>query len=112
MFGCSNEKGYILKSFRKYLLSISVLLRAYCAHLPGLFHHQIWLEKEHVFFFKVASNSSHQRRTLTTDEVINAAFGDDDSGDEFLESSSDKHRCYKWKRTAKEERTKDKGRDF
>ena len=37
----------------------------------------------------MASNSSHQRRTLTTDEVINAAFADDDSCDEFLESSSE-----------------------
>ena len=68
----------------------------------------------------MASNSSYQRRTLTTDEVINAVFADDDSADEFLESSSeseveetssdeetntsrqDKHRCYKWKSTSKE----------
>ena len=78
--------GCILKSFRKYLLTISVLLCTYCAHLVHLFHHQIWLEKEHIFFFKMASNYSHQRRTLTTDEVINTVFADDDSGDEFLES--------------------------
>ena len=49
MSGCSNENtwllGYILKSLRKYLLSISVLLSIYCAHLPRLFHHQILLEK-------------------------------------------------------------------
>ena len=93
MSGCSNENtwllGCILKSFRKYLLSISVLFRTYCTHLPLLFHHQIWLETEQVFFFKMVSNSSHQRRTLTTDEVINAVFVDDDSGDEFLESWSD-----------------------
>ena len=37
----------------------------------------------------MASNSSYQRRTLTTDEVINAVFADDDSADEFLESSSE-----------------------
>ena len=66
-----------------------MLLRPYCAHLLRLFHYQIWLEKEHVFFFKMASNSSYQRRTLTTDEVINAVFADDDSADEFLESSSE-----------------------
>ena len=93
MSDCSNENtwvlGCILKSFRKYLLSISVRLRAYCAHLSHLFYHQIWLEKEHVFLFKMVSNSSHQRRTLTTDEVINAVFADDDSGDEFLESLSE-----------------------
>ena len=93
MSGCSNENtwllGCILKSFRKYLLSISVPLHAYCMHLLRLFHHQIWLEKEHVFFFKMASNSLHQRRTLATDEVINALFADDDSDDEFVESSSE-----------------------
>ena len=44
---------------------------------------------EHIFFFEMASNSSHQTRTLKTDEVINAVFIDDDSGDEFLESSSE-----------------------
>ena len=44
---------------------------------------------EHIFFFEMASNSSHQTRTLKTDEVINAVFTDDDSGDEFLESSSE-----------------------
>ena len=37
----------------------------------------------------MASNGSHQRRTLPYDEVINAVFADDDSGDEFLESSSE-----------------------
>ena len=36
----------------------------------------------------MASNGSHQR-TLPYDEVINAVFADDDSGDEFLESSSE-----------------------
>ena len=75
--------GCILKSFRKYLLSISVLLCEYCVHLPRLFHYEIWLGKEHVFFFKMASNSLYQTRTLTTDKVINAIFADDDFGDEF-----------------------------
>ena len=37
----------------------------------------------------MASNSLHQRGTLTNNEVINAVFADDDSGDEFLESSSE-----------------------
>ena len=42
-----------------------------------------------LFFFKMASNSSHQRKTLVTDEVINALFADDDSDDEFVESSGE-----------------------
>ena len=37
----------------------------------------------------MASNSSHQRRTLTTDEVISAVLADDDSGDEYLEILSE-----------------------
>ena len=37
----------------------------------------------------MASDSSHQRRTLTTNEVISAVFADDDSGDEFLEILSE-----------------------
>ena len=37
----------------------------------------------------MTSNSSHQRRTLKNEEVINAVFADDDSGDEFLEDSSE-----------------------
>ena len=36
----------------------------------------------------MASNSSHQRRTSTTDEVINAVLADD-SGDEYLEILSE-----------------------
>ena len=54
-----------------------MFLRTYCAHLLRLFHHQIWLEKEHVY-------SSYQ-----TDQVINAVFAVDDYGDEFIESSSE-----------------------
>ena len=54
-----------------------MFLRTYCAHLLRLFHHQIWLEKEHVY-------SSYQ-----TDQVINAVYAVDDYGDEFLESSSE-----------------------
>ena len=42
-----------------------------------------------MFSVSMASNSSHQRRTLKNDEVINAVFADDDSGDTFLESSSE-----------------------
>ena len=93
MSGGSNENtsllGCILKSIRKYLLSILVVLRTYCAHLLRLFHHQMSLEKEHGFFFKMASNNSHQRKTLTTDEFINALFADDACGDKILERSTD-----------------------
>ena len=46
-------------------------------------------KREQVFFFKIASKSSHQRKTLKTDKVINSVFADDDSGDKFLESSSE-----------------------
>ena len=42
-----------------------------------------------MFSVSVTSNSSHQRRTLKNEEVINAVFADDDSGDEFLEDSSE-----------------------
>ena len=44
-------------------------------------------EAQFFFSFKMVSNSSHHRRTRTTGSVINVAFADDDSSDEFLESS-------------------------
>ena len=37
----------------------------------------------------MTSNNSHQRKTLTTDEFINALFADDACGDKVLERSND-----------------------